>query len=125
MAARKNPSLAPLNIEELLRPKRKFRNTPTVVDGRRFDSKKEAERYSHLKIAQEAGVISDLQCQVRYDLHAISGHKLWTYVADFVYVRGGELIVEDVKSPITRKQPVYVAKKRHMKLELGIEISEW
>ena len=33
------------------------------------------------------------------------------YVADFVYKEGGKSIIEDVKSPITLKNPVYSLKK--------------
>jgi hypothetical protein len=98
---------------------RKYRNEPTTVDGIRFDSKKEARRYRMLMAAQDAGVISDLQRQVRYQLHCAPG------LADFVYVRDDKVIVEDVKSAITRKNAVYRLKKRWMLLEHGVEISEW
>ena len=41
----------------------KYRNKKTVIDGIRFDSKREAERYSELKLMEKANMISGLQLQ--------------------------------------------------------------
>lgn len=43
----------------------KYHNKKTVVDGRTFDSKKEAERYDELLLLQRAGAITDLSRQVK------------------------------------------------------------
>ena len=40
----------------------------TTIDGKTFDSTKEANRYTSLLLLQRAGVISDLQTQVKYVL---------------------------------------------------------
>jgi len=101
----------------------KYRNTKTVVDGITFDSKKEAARYVTLKMLEKAREISELRTQVRYNIE-LNGTKLFAYVADFVYVENGQTIVEDVKSDITRKNPVYRIKKKAMKAQFGIEIKE-
>ena len=119
--------MAYMTIDELKARSKgsKYKNVATTVDGIRFDSKKEARRYKMLLAAQDAGVISDLQRQVRYQLHCAPGLDVATYVADFVYVRDDKVIVEDVKSAITRKNAVYRLKKRWMLLEHGIEVEEW
>ena len=47
---------------------RKYKNVPTIVDGIRFDSKKEANRDAELRLLQRAGHITNLQRQVPFDL---------------------------------------------------------
>lgn len=103
--------------------KSKFKSSPVVVDGRRFDSKREAKRWQALKAELIAGRISGLRCQVRFPLK-INGVKVAVYCADFVYVRDNRLIVEDVKSAFTAKLPVYRLKKKMMLAIHGIEIQE-
>lgn len=46
----------------------KYLNKFTEVDGIKFSSKKEAKRYSELKIMENAGIISDLKLQVKFVL---------------------------------------------------------
>lgn len=103
---------------------RKYRNTPTVLDGIRFDSKKEAERYAELKLLERGGIIKDLKTQVRFELipKNKNGRAVY-YVCDFTYTENGVLVVEDVKSQPT-KTPVYRLKKRLMKEVHGIDIKE-
>jgi len=83
----------------------KLGNVPVVVDGIRFDSKREAARWRDLSLMQAAGEISDLKRQVRYplrgangDLVSVSGRTL-SYVADFTYFdrAAGRQVVEDIK----------------------------
>ncbi len=52
--------------------------------------------------------------------------KATKYVADFVYtdVATGKTVVEDVKSPATRKNPTYVLKRKLMLDRHGITIKE-
>ena len=96
--------------------KRKYGNVKTIVDGIKFDSKKEAKRYGQLKLLEQAGEISVLRLQVKFIL------SVCTYVADFVYYnKDMVLIVEDCKG---MKTPVYRLKKKMMKHEHGIEILE-
>ena len=41
----------------------KFNNKKITLDGRKFDSKKESERYLVLKNLEKQGFIKDLVCQ--------------------------------------------------------------
>jgi hypothetical protein len=66
------------------KPKSKYGNVKTEVDGVLFDSKAEAERYGELKLMERNGEITDLQLQVRYPIE-YNGALICTYVADFVY----------------------------------------
>ena len=89
----------------------KFNAKPTYVDGIRFDSKREAHRYCHLKLLSQIGDITDLELQPKYDLMC-NGTKIGFYKADFRYRdKAGNVVVEDVKSGPTAT-PVYRLKKR-------------
>lgn len=94
-------------------PENKYRNQKTAVDGIEFHSRKEASRYSVLKILERAGEISDLVLQPRFVIaegfkHDGKTYRTRFYVADFQYRdKSGSVVVEDVKSPITKKNPVY------------------
>lgn len=100
----------------------KYHNSKTVIDGIRFDSKKEAKRYLELKILEKAGAIKDLRRQVPYVLINKSRYgRAIKYVADFVYYEDDKLVVEDVKGVRT---PVYKLKKRLMAEVYGIEVKE-
>lgn len=108
----------------------KHRNKKTEVDGIKFDSKLEARRYIELKSLSETGHISDLQCQVRFNLipaQRINNRvveRACDYLADFVYIENGRQIVEDVKSPIT-KTPAYIIKRKLMLERHNIRIREY
>lgn len=75
----------------------------SYVDGVRFDSRKEARRWSDLLLLAAAGEIADLRRQVSIPLLGRLGPVLtptgrpMRYVADFVYIEGGKTIVEDAK----------------------------
>lgn len=91
----------------------KYHNTIVVCDGIKFHSKKEAERYKELKLLEHTGHISDLKLQVKFSICPKSGgnKRERFYVADFVYNEGHLQIIEDVKSWITKKNPLYSLKK--------------
>jgi hypothetical protein len=100
----------------------KYLAVPTVVDGIRFHSKKEAARYGQLKMLEKAGKIQGLCLQPEYTLHAGDGDtKLGVYRADFEYAENGQHIVEDVKG---FKTPLYRWKKKHVEAQYGIEVRE-
>ena len=101
----------------------KYRNTKVAVDGATFDSRKEAARWVELRALESAGVVAALRRQVRIPI-VVSGSKVCSYVADFVYIQAGRRVVEDVKSAFTRKLPVYRLKKKLIKAACGIEIQE-
>lgn len=100
----------------------KYRNKKTSVDGIRFDSKREANRYMELKLLERAGIIKGLKRQVPYILIDKSRYgRAIKYVADFVYYEDDKLVVEDVKGVRT---PVYKLKKRLIAERFGIEVKE-
>lgn len=102
----------------------KYNNTRTVVDGIKFDSKAEARRYKELKLLEQAGYITDLQRQVKYELiPKQDGERAVNYYADFVYTetKTGLRVVEDVKGRRTRD---YIIKRKLMRQVHGIEIVE-
>ena len=94
----------------------KYRNVKCLYSGIKFDSKKEAARYAELAMLERAGKISGLERQVRFEIcpkvPGLKGSRARHYVADFVYCEGGKKIIEDVKSWITKKNPVYTLKKQ-------------
>lgn len=82
---------------------RKYRNIPTEVDGIKFASKREAVRYSQLKLLERAGEISELKLQPRYPL-TVNGLHVCTYVGDFEYRDHNtvQIVTEDAKGVRTR-----------------------
>lgn len=88
-----------------------------------FDSKREAARWVELLDELRAGRISVLQRQKRFRLE-VNGVLVCTYVADFVYWRGGVRVVEDVKSVMTARLRDYQMKKKLMLAVYGIAITE-
>jgi hypothetical protein len=104
----------------------KYRNKITELDGIKFHSRKEAARYSQLKMYEKGGLIKDLRLQVSYELIpklVINGktERAIKYVADFVYtdtVHNNE-VIEDVKGMQT---DIFKIKYRMMKLIHNIDI---
>lgn len=83
---------------------RKYHNKKTFIDGIKFDSKLEAERYEQLKLMECVGVIYDLELQPEYELIPSfkKNGKTWrrtVYKADFRYIlaENDRMIIEDVK----------------------------
>lgn len=106
----------------------KYRNQPTVIDGIRFDSKREAKRYQELRYLSQIGEIKLLRRQIPYVLvPAVEMEGRYrrpiTYKADFVYFdnKTNQEIVEDVKGVVT---PVYNMKRHLMKSVHNIDILE-
>lgn len=108
-------------IRRLNRP-HKYGARRTEVDGIKFDSKAEAERYGVLKIFEQAGAISDLKIHPRYPIE-VNGERVCIYVADFAYrdVCRGTTVVEDVKGTRTA---AFILKKKLMWAVHGIEVRE-
>lgn len=96
--------------------KNKYKNKKVSVNGKVFDSKKEAKRYLELIQLEQAGLIKDLETQKKFlllDGFKKNGktYKQINYYADFVYTdtRTGKTIVEDVKG---FKTEIYKIKKK-------------
>ena len=102
-------------------PKRpKYGNRRVEIDGKRFDSKHEAEVYGELMLRQRAGELKLVLRQVPFDLPG--GIR---YIADFVTMDyAGNVEVIDAKSPVTKQNRVYINKRKQMASEWGIEIRE-
>lgn len=105
---------------------RKYGNKKVTVGGMQFDSKKEAKRYFYLLGLQEAEQISNLQTQVKFELvPKQKGERAVFYVADFVYQKNGQTIIEDVKGyKGGGAYSVFVIKRKLMLYKHGISIQE-
>lgn len=93
----------------------KYHNRKVEIDGFKFDSQKEGNRYLILKRMEKEGKIKDLQRQVSFEIVPKSkGERAVRYVADFMYVETvtGNIIVEDVKGYRTE---VYNLKRKLFK----------
>lgn len=62
----------------------KYKAVKTTIDGVTFDSKKEAKRYTELRLLEKAGHITHLELQPEYQI-TINGAKICKYKADFRY----------------------------------------
>ena len=98
----------------------KYGNQRTEIDGKKFDSKHEAEVYGELMLRRCAGELQVVLRQVSFDLPG--GIR---YIADFCTVdHEGRFEVLDAKSEATRKNRTYINKRKQMRSEWGIEIRE-
>jgi hypothetical protein len=86
----------------------KYKAVPTWVDNIRFDSKREALRYTELRTLQSAGKIKDLKLQVIFQFFS-AGIEIDRWRIDFTYVENGKKIADDPTGFLTGK------KMKHMK----------
>lgn len=106
----------------LLQKRGKYNAKKVVVNGLRFDSQKEYNRWRQLVLLEQAGEIQGLRRQVPYVLIEKSRHgRAIKYIADFCYMEGGKEVVEDAKG---FKTDIYKLKKRLMAELYDIEIRE-
>lgn len=111
----------------------KYRAKKIKVDGITFDSKREAHRYSELKLLERAGKIEHLELQKEFELIPAQYEqsskrkrgkcleRACKYKADFCYIKNGEQIVEDTKGYKTKD---YIIKRKLMLYVHGIKIRE-
>lgn len=111
------------------RSRSKYGNKPTISNGIKFQSKKEARYYNFLLALQEQGKIHSLRCQVPFSF-TINGeamrnpdtNRVIKYIADFEYFTSeGERKIVDVKG---FKTDVYKLKKALMLAVYNILIEE-
>ncbi|MGN1269370.1 MAG: DUF1064 domain-containing protein [Clostridia bacterium] len=86
----------------------KYRNKKVIVDGIKFDSIKEKNRYIELKLLEKAGKIKNLQLQPKFLLQESfkKNGKIYRkieYIADFMYTENDKTIVEDIKGMETKE----------------------
>ena len=101
-----------------------------MQDGRvrSFDSQREADRFRELELLQRCGEISDLRCQVRFELIPAQvrpdGKKEQPcyYIADFVYRDGKDIVVEDAKGCRDTGSAVYKLFTVKRKLMLQVHL---
>lgn len=98
---------------------RKYHNTKMIVDGIKFDSRLEAERYEQLKILERAGIIRDLELHPEYELIPLfrKNGRTWrraVYKADFRYILAEDdrIIIEDVKGSTAMITDVFRLKQK-------------
>ena len=105
----------------------KYGNKKVILNGEKFDSRKEAQRYGVLRLLERAGKISGLKRQVSFELipsQRIDGkvvERAVNYIADFVYKQDGQKVVEDTKG---YKTPEYIIKRKLMLYIHNIRIRE-
>lgn len=136
----KEQVLAKIAIEEVQRQKKSSKYgakkmQACLADGTQhtFDSVKEFDRYQELVLMERAGQISDLRLQVPFELipkqKLTSGktERACSYVADFVYEKNGEKVVEDVKGyrdPASAAYAKFTIKRKLMLFIHHIEVQE-
>lgn len=107
----------------------KYHARKTTVDGITFDSRKEANRWTELRLMEKAGMIKDLERQKPFELIPSQKdpdtgktiERACYYLADFVYTENGNIVVEDCKGV---KTDVYILKRKIMLYRYGIRIRE-
>lgn len=106
----------------------KYKNKKVIVDGITFDSKKEANYYSKLKLLEKGHVIKDLELQKAFELQPSfklnnKTYRKIEYRADFCYktTHDDKLHVVDTKGYRTKE---YILKKKMIAYKYGIEIEE-
>ena len=116
-----------------------------TADGEIHDSRKEANRWEELLLLQKAGELSDLRRQVKFQLLAPQYEEVKRfskkgqplkpsrrilergvdYIADFVYKKDGEVVVEDVKGyKKGAAYAVFAIKRKLMLMIHGIKVQE-
>lgn len=124
----------------MLKNPNKYAAVKMTIDGITFDSRKEARRYSELKLLESAGEITDLKLQVPFlIIEALyeESDEVYTrgskkgqhrrgkcierpayYIADFVYteVATGKQIIEDAKGVRTKD---YILKRKLVRKNFG------
>ena len=136
-----------------MRKKNKLNNVEVVINGEKYDSRKEYRRHQELLLLERAGEISGLRRQVKfvliptqyetvvldevYKLGPNKGERKrqqhcvereCSYYADFVYIdKDGKRVVEDVKGyrdPSCATYGEFVIKRKLMRWINGIAVRE-
>lgn len=109
--------------------KNKYGNRETWVNGVRFDSRREAERYTVLMMKLNAGEIERLKLQPEftitesYKLPDGKRVKAQRYRADFSYYekKTGKFVIEDVKTEGTKTR-VFLNKQKMLYDKYGFVV---
>ena len=134
------------------RQNNKLGNRSVTIDGIKFQSIREGNRYCELKLLQKAGKIKNLELQKRYklipayydvvetgELYKVGSKKgqpktkkvcveqAADYIADFVYEENGKTVVEDAKGfrdPSSATYAKFALKRKLMLWVYDIRIKE-
>ncbi len=112
---------APGERREAKQKPHKYGAKRVTVDGHNFPSLLEARTYTALKLQWQAGQITEPLLQVRFSLGVHYGRERF-YVADFVFVECGHLVVADAKGHKTKE---YLQKRKMVQTLYGIKIREY
>lgn len=105
----------------------KYGNKKVLIDGIKFDSIAEGNRYKELKLMQRAGIIKELELQPKFLLQESfkkngKTYRKVEYIADFQYKENGKVVIEDVKGKETDifklKHKLFEYKYRDLELKL-------
>ncbi len=94
-----------------------------------FQSKAEAQRYADLILQETLQAITGLRVHPKFPVRALgedgAHHLIFTYVADFAYIRDGEEVIEDVKPSKDARSfdAIFKLKRRAVEKVYGIAIS--
>ncbi len=80
----------------------KYQNKKTQIGMYVFDSIAESKRYKELALLEKAGQIKGLKLQPKFLLQEGfekngKTYRKIEYIADFMYIENGKIIIEDVK----------------------------
>lgn len=104
--------------------KNKYGAKKTTIDGIVFDSQREGQVYSSLKLLERSGRISGFERQRKFNL-IVNGEIIGTYRADFAFVdhdQDGLFRVVDVKGVVTRD---FRRVRKIIKAAYNIEVEVW
>ena len=108
----------------------KYNARKISLNGQKFDSQHEFDRWCELSLLQRGKVIADLQRQVKFELIPAQKdengkviERAVSYIADFTYTdrKTGQMVVEDAKGVRTKE---YTTKRKMMLYFHGIRIRE-
>ena len=122
----------------------KYGNQKVTFDGQTFDSKKEYQRYLVLKNAESECLISNLRCQVQFELEPAVVEeyeeqlktktvtrtrvlqRAMHYTCDFCYDKDGNQVVEDVKGSEmqAKRDTAYQLRKKLLFARFRIRVKE-
>jgi len=116
-------------MQPIKKPKQKYFSKKVHTSVGTFDSSAEYSYYLKLQQLKRAGIITEIQRQVKYPLE-VNGQLITKYIADFVITKNnGTTEVHDAKNPYllakgssTPAGQMFKLKSKLMRAIYGIEI---
>lgn len=108
----------------------KYNNSKIVIDGKKFDSKLEANYYMYLQQLEAVGDIDSFKWQVKYELQPHfkldsdqKTRRAITYTADFVVNKNGIETVVDIKGSKFAVTQMFKMKKKMFEYKFGRKLT--